>query len=117
MEADTIVKEAPTADKAVKGKIKADKAESTVPVQFIGLCVTDNSKGERTLSPIGRIAKIFASATGENRDRLRLAFRNLLDGVCQQRLKGDVTIETVLTTSAIAYQAQALDALVKPAQK
>ena len=109
---DTVTKESPKTDKpAVKSK--TSKAESTVPVRFIRNCVTDNSKGERTLSPIGRIAKIFASARGENRDRLRQAFQDILDGVCQQRLKDGVSIETVLTTSATSYQAVALDKLTE----
>lgn len=106
---------APMADKVVKESKKGqtDKKKETVPARFIGCCVTDNAAGERTLSAIGRIAKTFATSSGDNRDRLRQAFQDMLDGVCQQRLTDGITIETVLTTSAMSYQAKALDNLVK----
>ncbi len=103
----TVVADAVTADPT--DVVTADTAPEpetvSQPVAFIRTCVGDSNKGEKTLTPIGRLANMAANVKGDGAKDFRTALQFLADGGIDQQLPGGKSLRDILTTGANTFKA------------
>ncbi len=75
------------------------------PIAFIRTCVGDSAKGEKTLTPIGRLANMAANVKGDGAAQFRTALHFLAEGGIDQQLPGGKSLRDILTTGANTFKA------------
>ncbi len=79
--------------------------EITRPIAFIRTCVGDSAKGEKTLTPIGRLANMAANVKDDGAAQFRTALHFLAEGGIDQQLPGGKSLRDILTTGANTFKA------------
>lgn len=75
------------------------------PIAFVRMCIGDSTKGEKTLTPIGRLANMAANVKGEGAAHFRTALHFLAQGGIDQQLPGGKSLRDILTTGANTFKA------------
>ncbi len=89
----------------VTAETAPEPTETPRPVAFIRTCVGDNAKGEKTLTPIGRLANMAANVKGDGAVQFRTALHFLAEGGIDQQLPGGKSLRDILTTGANTFKA------------
>ncbi len=79
--------------------------DDSKPIAFVRTCIGDNTKGEKTLTSIGRLANMAANVKGDGAVAFREALHFLAQGGIDQRLPGGKSLRDILTTGANTFKA------------